>query len=101
MKFSLNPSVRRNTLAMSQQTISLGSDQWLSSHSLASYSHIPSYFRQQAMNRLTPITDEILHHVHQLEYDEIMEDEFYSRLERIADVTRSKSIRPRHVLEYR
>lgn len=54
-----------------------------------------AYYRQQAMNRLTPITDEILHYVHQLEYDEILEDEFYSRLESIASATRSRSIKPR------
>ena len=44
------------------------------------------------MSRLTPSTDEILNYVYQLEHDEILEDEFYSRLESLAIETRSKRI---------
>jgi len=88
VKFSLNPPAPRNTLAMSQRTISLGSDQWLSSQSLASYSHTPTYLRQQTLSQLNPITDEILQYVHLLEHDDMLEEEFYSRLESYANDSR-------------
>ena len=81
---------RKDTLATSQQTISLGSDQWLSAHGMASYSHVPRYFRERQLNRLKPSTDEILCYVQQLEHDEFLEDEFYSKLENLASATRDQ-----------
>ena len=47
------------------------------------------------MSQLAPITDEILRYVHQLELDDILEDEFYSKLESIANHTRRSKKQPR------
>ena len=71
-------------MAASQQTISLASESAIYGQVPMGYTRMPRHCRDKLLNRLTPRTDDILAYVYQLEQDEYLEEEFYSRVEQMA-----------------